>query len=89
MLDAVFVRANLEAVKANCRNRNVRADVDRVVHFDDERKRVATQTQQVQQQQNELSKSMAQVKDKKSAEFQERSWNNSSKRSRKTSNLRS
>ena len=31
MLDAQFIRDNLEAVKANCRNRNVKADVDRVV----------------------------------------------------------
>ena len=31
MLDAAFIRDNLDAVKANCRNRNVKADVDRVV----------------------------------------------------------
>lgn len=71
MLDAVFVRNNLELVKANCKNRNVKADIDRVVFCDDERKRLATQTQLIQQQQNELSRSMSQVKDKKSEEFQE------------------
>ena len=38
MLDAAFVRDNLEAVKANSRNRNVpNADPDRVVALDDER----------------------------------------------------
>lgn len=38
MLDAAFIRANLEAVKSNCKNRNLVADVDKVVAIDDERK---------------------------------------------------
>ena len=47
MLDAAFIRDNLDAVKANCRNRNVdRRDVDRASsQFDDERKRLDQQTQ--------------------------------------------
>jgi seryl-tRNA synthetase len=57
MLDAAFVRANLDAVKANCRNRNVTADVDRVVALDDERKRLVQQAQVLQQKANELAKS--------------------------------
>jgi seryl-tRNA synthetase len=56
MLDAHFIREHLEAVKTNCRNRNVRADVDRVVTLDDERKRVVQETQTVQQRQNEIAK---------------------------------
>jgi seryl-tRNA synthetase len=56
MLDAAYIRDNLEAVKANCINRKVSVDVDRVVTLDDERKRLAQQTQHVQQRQNELSK---------------------------------
>ena len=40
MLDPQYIRENLDAVKANCKNRNVTADVDRVVQFDDERKRL-------------------------------------------------
>ena len=56
MLDAGYIRENLDAVKANCVNRKVTADVDRVVTLDDERKRLAQQTQHVQQRQNELSK---------------------------------
>lgn len=31
MLDPQYIRDNLDAVKANCKNRNVTADVDRVV----------------------------------------------------------
>jgi seryl-tRNA synthetase len=56
MLDAAFIRGNLAAVKANAANRKVAVDVDRAVALDDERKRLAQQTQQVQQRQNELSK---------------------------------
>lgn len=63
MLDAGFVRDNLAAVQANCVNRKVTADVGRVVALDDERKRLAQQTQTVQQRQNELSKLIPKEKD--------------------------
>ena len=39
MLDPQYIRDNLDAVKANCNNRNVTADVDRVVTLDDDRQR--------------------------------------------------
>ena len=64
MLDAQFICDHLDAVKANCRNRNVKADVDRVVQLEAERKRLAQETQQVQQRQNELSKLIPKEKDK-------------------------
>src|SRR5579871_1930333 len=63
MLDAAFIREHLDAVKANCRNRNVKADVDRVVQLDDERKRLVQQTQVIQQRQNEVSKLIPKEKD--------------------------
>jgi seryl-tRNA synthetase len=63
MLDAAFIREHLEAVKANCINRNVKADVDRVVQLDDERRRFAGETQSVQQRQNEVSKLIPKEKD--------------------------
>jgi seryl-tRNA synthetase len=56
MLDAAFIRDNLQAVKANCANRNVRADPDRVVELDDERRHIARETQGLQHRQNEISK---------------------------------
>src|SRR5262249_50407367 len=64
MLDAQFIRENLEAVKTNCRNRNVKADVDRVVQLDDQRKRLVQETQTLQQRQNEISKKIPAEKDK-------------------------
>jgi seryl-tRNA synthetase len=56
MLDPQFIREHQDEVKANCRNRNVRADVDRVVQLDDQRKHLVQETQRLQQRQNELSK---------------------------------
>jgi len=56
MLDAQFIREHQAEVKANLRNRNVKADVDRVVHLDNERKRLAQETQNVQQRQNEVAR---------------------------------
>ncbi len=64
MLDAQFIRENLDAVKANLRHRNVKADVDRVVQLDDERKRLAQQTQQIQQRQNEVARLVKAAKSK-------------------------
>ena len=64
MLDAHFIRENLDAVKRNCLNRNVKADVDRVVQLDDERKKIAQETQALQQRRNENSKLTGKEKDK-------------------------
>ncbi|HBI41387.1 MAG TPA: serine--tRNA ligase [Planctomycetales bacterium] len=63
MLDAAFIREHLNAVKTNCANRNVKADVDRVVQLDDNRRRFAGETQRVQQRQNEVSKLIPKEKD--------------------------
>src|SRR3954447_5703836 len=60
MLDVAVIRANIDAVKANCRNRNVpAADPDLVVRLDDDRKRLLQEAQALQQQANELSKVIA------------------------------
>src|SRR5437870_658109 len=73
MLDAQFIRENLDAVKANCRNRNVTADVDRVVQIDDRRKKLVHEIQALQQRRNENSKATGKEKDsaKKQAFIQE------------------
>src|SRR5437660_4629702 len=64
MLDVQFIRDNLEAVKTNCRNRAVSADVDRVVALDDQRRDLLQKTQALQQRQNEISKRIPGEKDK-------------------------
>jgi seryl-tRNA synthetase len=63
MVDAQFIREHLEAVKANCNNRNVKADFDRVVQLDDQRKQFVQATQLKQQRGNEVSKSIPKEKD--------------------------
>jgi seryl-tRNA synthetase len=63
MLDIHFIRKNLEAVKQNCKNRGVKADVDLAVKLDDERKRVVQEKQLLEQRQNELPKLIPKEKD--------------------------
>lgn len=63
MLDAAFIRANLEAVRSNCANRAVKADPDAIVRLDDERKRIIAENQTLQQRANELSRRIPQEKD--------------------------
>jgi seryl-tRNA synthetase len=63
MLDAAFVRENLEAVASNCANRQVKARPDRVVELDDRRRAVIHEAQLVQQRQNEVSKLIPAEKD--------------------------
>jgi seryl-tRNA synthetase len=63
MLDIAFIREHVDAVKANCRNRNVQADVDGVVRLDDERKRLVQEAQTLQQRANEVAKQTGKEKD--------------------------
>jgi seryl-tRNA synthetase len=63
MLDVNYIREHLDEVKANCRNRNVTADVDGAVRFDDERKRLVQETQTLQQRANEVQKQTGKEKD--------------------------
>lgn len=63
MLDPNYIRTNLEAVVANCRNRNVKADPTAVVRLDDERKRLVHEAQLLQQRANAIAKSIPQEKD--------------------------
>src|SRR5262245_56046036 len=63
MLDAAFVRENLDVVKENCRNRNVNADVDGLAAAYDRRRQLIHQQQAVQQRANEVSKLIPKEKD--------------------------
>lgn len=62
MLDITFVRDNLDAVKANCRHRNVTVDVDSVVRWDDDRKRIQREFDETKAKQNDISKQFPQAK---------------------------
>src|SRR4051794_5721644 len=63
MLDAAFIRDNLDAVKANVANRGVKADPERAVHLDNERIRLEQEAQRIKQRQNEVSRLIPKEKD--------------------------
>jgi seryl-tRNA synthetase len=67
MLDLKFVVANAEAVKQNCRNRNVPADViediDRVVSLESERKTLLQAVEEIRRRQNEVAQSTGKERD--------------------------
>ena len=60
MLDLKFIRDNAEAVKENCKNRGVEADVDLVVELSDRRSRLIGELNELRQRQNVLSKEIPQ-----------------------------
>ncbi len=63
MLDRKFIIENLDAVKANCRNRGVTADVDRLAKLEADRREKLILVEQLNRQSNEISKSIGQAKD--------------------------
>jgi seryl-tRNA synthetase len=63
MLDAAFIRENLDAVKQNCLNRNLdTVAVERAVKIDEERKRLVQLRSETAAKQNEISKKFPQAK---------------------------
>jgi seryl-tRNA synthetase len=63
MLDAAFIRDNLDAVRANCCNRGVNADPDLAVWRDDLRKQLETRIGLLRHQQNQISDQVKREKD--------------------------
>jgi seryl-tRNA synthetase len=62
MLDRKFILEHIEAVKLNCKNRGVTADVDRFVVLETERKSLQQELERLQTEANTLSKSISQAK---------------------------
>ena len=60
MLDLKFIRDNVEAVKENCKNRGVEADVDLVKELSDRRSTLIGELNELRQRQNVLSKEIPQ-----------------------------
>ena len=58
MLDYKFIKDNLDAVKANIKNRNMTADADEVVRLYNKRTELVTALQELQTKRNENAKSM-------------------------------
>jgi len=63
MLDIKHIRQDPEAVKANCRNRNIQADVDRVLELDRQRRELQFETDNLRRKGKELSETIPGEKD--------------------------
>ncbi|MGB3633450.1 MAG: serine--tRNA ligase [Rubrobacteraceae bacterium] len=73
MLDLKFIRDNVEAVKENCKNRGVEADVDLVVELSDRRSTLIGELNELRQRQNVLSKEIPRSDSEARAELIEES----------------
>ncbi|ABG04052.1 seryl-tRNA synthetase [Rubrobacter xylanophilus DSM 9941] len=66
MLDLRYIRENAEAVKKNCRDRGVEADVDLVVELADRRSALIRELEGLRARQNQLAKAVAKERDERS-----------------------
>ena len=73
MLDRKFILENVEAVKLNCQNRNVPADVDRFVELETARREQQREVEALNQESNAVSKSIGKCKtpEEKAAKMEE------------------
>lgn len=62
MLDIKFIRENREAVKKNCRNRNVRCDIKRLLLLDEKRKSALQYIEELNAEKNKLNDLMKSAK---------------------------
>lgn len=58
MLDLKFIRDNLEAVRSNCKNRNIKVDLDQFLELDAKRRETISLLEQIRQKQNETAAAM-------------------------------
>ncbi|QDT12804.1 serine--tRNA ligase [Planctomycetes bacterium K23_9] len=63
MLDRKFTVENIDAVRENCKKRGVSCEVDRIVDLEAARLEKSQQTQELNRQANEVSKSIGKAKD--------------------------
>ena len=62
MLDRKYILENLEAVKENCRNRNMQVDVDRFAQLEALRREKQRLSEDLNREANAVSKSIGQAK---------------------------
>ncbi|MCH8044256.1 MAG: serine--tRNA ligase [Planctomycetes bacterium] len=63
MLDRKFIVENVDAIKQNCRDRGLTADVDRFIELDSARKAKQAEADDLNRRANEVSKSIGKAKD--------------------------
>lgn len=62
MLDIKFIRENPDRVKKACSDKNDKADIDRILELDTERRKLVTETEAIRAEQNKASEEIAKVK---------------------------
>ncbi|MDD5489786.1 MAG: serine--tRNA ligase [Candidatus Moranbacteria bacterium] len=67
MLDIKFIRENKDAVKKNCKLRNIRCGLDRFLRLDDERKDLIQKIEELKGEKNRLNEEMKTVANKEEA----------------------
>jgi len=63
MLDIKYIRENKEAVKKNCELRNIKCDVDRLLEFYEEAKKLLWETEELRLEKNKLNDEMQKASD--------------------------
>ncbi len=65
MLDLKFVRDNIDAVKENCINKNEKCNVDVITELDEKRRNIISESEQLKNKRNVVSKEIANLKKNK------------------------
>lgn len=65
MLDIKFIRENPDAVRENCKNRNVVIGLDRVIALDEEKRALIKEVEDTRRRQNDTAKAMKDKLDEK------------------------
>ena len=68
MLDRKFILENAEQVRQNCQNRGVVAEIDQLVQWEEHRKALAQQVQELNRQANETAKLIGKARDEEERE---------------------
>ena len=63
MLDRKFIIQNIDLVRENCKKRGVECEVDRIAELETQRLAKSQETQELNRQANEVSKSIGKAKD--------------------------
>ena len=64
MLDIKFIRENKDAVKENCKNRNIKCDIDRLLELDEKRRELILKIDELKAEKNRLNDEMKKGGDK-------------------------
>ncbi|MEK7149946.1 MAG: serine--tRNA ligase [Patescibacteria group bacterium] len=58
MLDIKFIRENKDAIKENCKNRNIKCDIDRLLELDEKRRELILKIDELKAEKNRLNDEM-------------------------------